>query len=280
MTIRRFIITCLALGVAGIYLFVTAPPPVGATGGREAAVSATALFDTLQAVNAAARKVWTRDIVAAGKDAGFRFSERWLEEDAGPLPALFLRETAKRMQTHRVPAILFLGSDYPINPANRFDAAQKKFMQGIRQHGKAAYFQSGAFWVAMYPDRAVSQACVSCHNAHPSSPKKDWRLNDIMGAVTWMYPQKETITLGEVWRQVAILETAIGASYQKYLSHAQKFASPPEIGACWPDGERYCLPDRETFMRRVRQTWSGKVIALMETSALAMKEKRQGGNRS
>jgi hypothetical protein len=35
----------------------------------------------------------------------------------------------------------------------------------------------------MYADRAVSQACIGCHNAHPNSPKRDFKENDVMGAV-------------------------------------------------------------------------------------------------
>ena len=30
-------------------------------------------------------------------------------------------------------------------------------------------------------DRAVSPACVTCHNSHPESPKKDWQIGDVRG---------------------------------------------------------------------------------------------------
>jgi len=39
------------------------------------------------------------------------------------------------------------------------------------------------FFTAVYADRAVSKACVACHNDHPDSPRHDFVLNQNMGAV-------------------------------------------------------------------------------------------------
>jgi hypothetical protein len=48
---------------------------------------------------------------------------------------------------------------------------------------------NGKRWfMALYPDRAVSEACVSCHNTHPESPRKDFKLGDVMGAVVVAFP--------------------------------------------------------------------------------------------
>ena len=32
-------------------------------------------------------------------------------------------------------------------------------------------------------DRMVAQSCVDCHNSHPDSPKRDWRLGDVRGVM-------------------------------------------------------------------------------------------------
>jgi hypothetical protein len=39
------------------------------------------------------------------------------------------------------------------------------------------------YFTAIYPDPAVSEACVSCHNGHKDSPRDDFKLGDVMGAV-------------------------------------------------------------------------------------------------
>ena len=85
----------------------------------------------LEAENDAAREIWTKGIVKAGKQVGLEFSEDWRESnvEAGPLPALFLRETAKNMERNPLRLSLFLGSDFPISTANKFEDIQfAKFM--------------------------------------------------------------------------------------------------------------------------------------------------------
>jgi len=32
------------------------------------------------------------------------------------------------------------------------------------------------------------QACIGCHNAHPRSPKKDFKLDDVMGGLVIEIP--------------------------------------------------------------------------------------------
>jgi hypothetical protein len=44
------------------------------------------------------------------------------------------------------------------------------------------------YFQAIYGDRAVSQACIGCHNAHPRSPKKDFKLDDVMGGIVIEIP--------------------------------------------------------------------------------------------
>jgi hypothetical protein len=48
--------------------------------------------------------------------------------------------------------------------------------------GRKQYFQ------AIYPDLAVSQACIDCHNGHRLSPKRDFKLNDVMGGIAITIP--------------------------------------------------------------------------------------------
>ena len=37
--------------------------------------------------------------------------------------------------------------------------------------------------VAIYADVASVEACVTCHNNHPESPRRDFQLGDVMGGV-------------------------------------------------------------------------------------------------
>ena len=43
----------------------------------------------------------------------------------------------------------------------------------------------------MAPDFASTPACVACHNTHPESPKTDYELGDMMGALVVTVPLTE-----------------------------------------------------------------------------------------
>ncbi|HMW85987.1 MAG TPA: DUF3365 domain-containing protein, partial [Nitrospira sp.] len=52
----------------------------------------------------------------------------------------------------------------------------------VTTEGGAPVFQ------AIYADKAASQSCVGCHNAHPNSPKKDFKPQDVMGGILLTIP--------------------------------------------------------------------------------------------
>jgi methyl-accepting chemotaxis protein len=56
----------------------------------------------------------------------------------------------------------------------------------------------------MIPDVAASQTCVDCHNANPSSPKRDYKIGDVMGGLEIAIPiETEMATaMGDIWRSI------------------------------------------------------------------------------
>jgi len=260
-----FLITCLALIALVIYLFVTAPPPLEENKQAGASIPVAKMFEILKAENDAVRAMWTKDVVGAGKQAGLKFDEHWREPDveAGPLPALFLRETAKSLEKNPSPLALFLGSDYPINPANRFEGLQLEKFQTLKQTLKPQFFHLPdiQMQVAMFTDLAVSEGCVQCHNKHEKTPKQDWKLNDVMGATTWMYPA-DTVSMDELVSTIAALHLGFQEAYAAYLDKARKFANPPVIGERWP-AEGYFLPEREVFMAEILKRTAPKTLAAL-----------------
>jgi adenylate cyclase len=247
-----------------IYLFVSAPPelPDGTAGGKMIpAESALALLD---AENAAIRAMYTREIVAAGTRQGLAFREDWKKDEvkAGPLPALMLRETSNRLQM-QVPELgLFLGSDYPLVKENLFTGAQAAHYQEVRKTLKPKVFYDAAQGrtTAMFPDRATTQACVSCHNEHPNTPKKDWVLGEPMGATTWSYAGRQ-VPSDALLRMIQQLRGSAVDSYASYLHKVRKFEGDarPAIGDKWPrDG--FYLPDVETFRKAVEAQNSASTL--------------------
>lgn len=253
-----------AFALAAVYLFVSAPPalPDGAGGGRR--IPAEAALAVLDAENAAIRAMYTREIVAEGTRRGLAFREDWKRDDvaAGPLPALLLRETSNRLQM-RVPELgLFLGSDHPLVKENLFKGAQAEHYQQVKKTLRPHFYFDAAQGrtTAMFPDLATAQACISCHNEHPQTPKKDWALNEPMGATTWSYAGRE-VSSDALLRLVRQLRGAAVESYAAYLEKVDRFdaAARPMVGDKWPRDGLF-LPDVATFRRAVENANSARTL--------------------
>ncbi len=268
---KTYILVVLIFLTLITYLFVESPVPLpdGNQSNGSNAISVNQLFDIVAKENGAARALYTKEIVSAGKAVGLDFNENWRESDveAGPLPALFLRETSKSLEKNVVPLSLFLGSDFPISASNNFKGVQLAKFNLIKQSSKPEYFFADDIkrYIAMYPDYAISLACVECHNKHPDSPKKDWQIQDLMGAVTWLYPN-EYVTSDDLIQAVSALRQAFRTAYETYLNKVKTFKNAPIIGDKWPrDG--YYLPTVDVFMKELEQRSSPETItALIQSS--------------
>lgn len=276
MSAPRFVITVLLLVVAGIYLFVNAPPkldpPEAEGSGRRIPVEA--FFRMLDAENASIRALYTAEIVGPGQKNGLKFDEDWKKREviAGPLPALFLRETSTLLQRDAPGVSLFLGSDYPIVSANAFKGLQVDYFRKVRAESKPQFFQdpSTRLYTAMFPDVASAKPCVTCHNDHSKTPKKDWALNDIMGATTWMYP-RSNVALRDALHTLDALRGAALATYAMYLDKVRKLpqAEQPAIGSQWPK-EGHFLPDLETFAKAIEGRNSARTLSALLAAQKAL----------
>lgn len=247
----------VAAGVVllGIYLFVSAPPPLPDGPGGGKAIPAETALALLDAENAAIRAIYTREIVGEGTKQGLAFREDWKKEgvQAGPLPALLLRETSTRLQMHVPQLSLFLGSDYPLVKENLFKGEQAAHYQEVKKTMKPQFFFDAAQGrtTAMFADRAAAAACINCHNEHPATPKKDWVLGEAMGATTWSYAGRQ-VPSETMLRMVRQLRDSAIDAYGSYLQKVAAYPADrrPVIGDKWPrDG--FFLPDRETFRKAI-----------------------------
>lgn len=253
--VHRSVLILAALSVIGVYLFATAPADLDDSAGGRRDVPVETLFRLLDAENASIRAIYTAEIVAPGLKNGMKYREDWKTRDvhAGPLPALFLRETANRLQQRMPELSLFLGSTHPIEASNRFKGAQLAYFAKIEEQRQPQFFvdESTGRHTAMFPDVASAPACVSCHNEHPNSPRKDWKIDDVMGATTWSFPRAK-ISTDELVAILGAYRIVAMDAYGSYLKKSETFspAQRPQLGERWPKDGLY-LPDAETFRKRV-----------------------------
>ncbi len=121
-------------------------------------------------------------------------SENWEHQNTLLLPAQLLQKAGKRVAAKGRGIRYRLVSLWPIyvrnGPATEFE---REGLQAVSEHpdqpfsgiitsGKLRFFQS------IYADKATTEACVVCHNTHQLGPKRDFQLNDVMGAIVITIP--------------------------------------------------------------------------------------------
>jgi len=152
--------------------------------------------DYLHAVIEADRTFYTLHVVERLKASGaVAAAEDWrAKKNVLPLPAQFLRESGELAAMTGSKVRYRLISLWAINPDNSpYSDQEKKGLEAVMKNpersatatvkeGSQTYFQ------AIYADHAVTEACVACHNAHPKSSKKDFKLKDVMGGLVIEIP--------------------------------------------------------------------------------------------
>jgi len=248
--------------ILSIYLFATAPLPLPTNTASLQTVPTQLALSILNHENNVARSLYTKEIVLAGKKQGLKFDEDWKKNnlDAGPLPAQFLRETANQIEKSPQPIGLFLGSDFPVNSANRLSGKQMIFFNALKDTQQPQYFYADDIdrHIYMAADIAISRACVSCHNEHKDSPKTNWKLNDIMGATTWTYPDSH-MDHDNLINMISTYRKSVQKTYGRYLEKVSGYRNKPEIGSRWPR-QGFYLPSSDIFMQRFEQEASSTTL--------------------
>lgn len=78
-------------------------------------------------------------------------------------------------------------SDYPFKnrAPHGFDAFERQALENLRQDPNARVYEvSGSIFdrrVRLVTPILMAAPCVNCHNSHPDSPKRDWKVGDVRG---------------------------------------------------------------------------------------------------
>lgn len=129
------------------------------------------------------RTVYSKTIVEKADRVGVKPSENWMTEDhAIMLPAQFVKAAGTEIKGFEL-GLIGLTPLYQSNlPKTQAEAeALKKMLRDPDL--KVVTFADGNQFKGLAADYAIVQACADCHNNHPSSPRKDFRRGDLMGAI-------------------------------------------------------------------------------------------------
>ena len=181
----------------------------------EAGISPEKAVDYVHTVLLADRTAYTKHVVnrlqkLEGKEKPdgvipAEATEGWDQTGGVPLPAQMFRlgseVAADTAEEKGIGFTYNLISTWNINdshaPKSEFE---KKAMEAVNETGEPYkdYQEIGGqkYFSALYPDKAVAEACVTCHNTHPVHleryPDKKFELDDVMGGIIINLPIDET----------------------------------------------------------------------------------------
>ncbi|MBI3357220.1 MAG: DUF3365 domain-containing protein [Nitrospirae bacterium] len=154
--------------------------------------------DYIHSVIEAHRTFYTIQVVERMQKHGKMVaSENWRTKHTLPLPVQLLKEADELGALTGSKIRYRLIGLWPINKQNApATDLEKQGLEQVQKHPEQRYGSivsvgDGRFFQAIYADRAVTQACIGCHNAHPSSPRKNFKMNDVMGALIIEIPLEE-----------------------------------------------------------------------------------------
>lgn len=165
-----FLALLLAVGVA-------LPMALAAEFSRDAA--ARYILATVKAF----RTVYVQQVIGQASKSGVKPNENWTKDDhAIMLPAQFVKAAGAELKDFEL-GLIGLTPIYKSNlPKTKAEEdALKKMLADPKV--TVLTFEDGNQFKGLAADFAIVDSCVACHNAHPSSPKRDFKKGDLMGAI-------------------------------------------------------------------------------------------------
>lgn len=178
---------------------------------QSAGIAPEVVVDYIHTALAADRTAYTKHVVNRAKklegkkkDKGvleIEATEGWQSTDGIPLPAQMFRLGSEIAAEYADDSGLSFSynliSPWNINdsqaPKNDFE---KKAMDEMIKTGEPykGYQEVGgqSYFSAVYPDKAVAEACITCHNTHPIHleryPDKQFVMGEVMGGIVINLP--------------------------------------------------------------------------------------------
>jgi class 3 adenylate cyclase len=104
-----------------------------------------------------------------------------------PMPTAMSVELGKRISARDGAVKFRVFSDFPFKgrPGHAIDAFERRALDSLRRNASLPVVESTGSLFDHTVRRAtpiiMGPACVSCHNSHPDSPKRNWNVGDVRG---------------------------------------------------------------------------------------------------
>lgn len=166
-----------------------------ARAGETVGVPPEIVAEYIHAIVQADRNVYSTHVVEQLQNRKItEAAEDWKENGALPLPAQMLQMAGQEIQGLGLGLRIRLASLGPIYTKNRpADQFERAGLEAVAKEPQKPYTgiiieRDRRYFKAIFADRAVAMACVACHNNHPLSAKRDYKLYDVIGGIIISFP--------------------------------------------------------------------------------------------
>ncbi len=142
------------------------------------------------------RNFYTSEIASRAKKAGMQLGFDYAEREGTlPLPATLVKALGASVAKEYPGTEVRLMSNHPFpNRAAeaKLDAFQAQALAALEKDPKTPVHRvediNGRLSMRYAVADVMKDGCVACHNSHPQSPKKDWKVGDVRGVVEVVVP--------------------------------------------------------------------------------------------
>lgn len=193
--IGRFL-TAVGLTAAGAAFIAVIAAGSGEKTHKITTISPRKMADSLHAVIAADRQAYSRLVVQRlhADEQRVPAAENWREIHGLPVHAQLLRAAGESIQQRGAEFSYTLRSLWPLNESHGPQTqVEQEGLEYVASHPQESFYREEelggrSYFTAIYPDLATLSSCVQCHNEHPRSPKRDFKVGDVMGAIVVRVP--------------------------------------------------------------------------------------------
>ena len=150
-----------------------------------------------------------------------------------PLPATMIHDLSKLLSEEGTELKLYSAYPFPNRSSRSTDHFAEEAWNSLNRDPTNTFARvevlNGVRTVRVgVPDIMASQACVTCHNNHPQTPKNDWKLGDLRGVLEINVPIENQLSSGEelsykiifgIAVVIVIIFISFVSSYKKFIQN-------------------------------------------------------------
>ncbi len=200
------------IAVAAVWMFLPSKVEENVRGDAvQSAVQTAKQFKTI-------RGYYTKNVIAKVKANGSMkpsFNHK-TEPNTVPLPATLIHDLSALLAEADTTINLYSAYPFPVRGNRELDTFQSEAWEFLQANPEANFVRQetrdGKQIVRVaVADHMVAQGCVNCHNAHPESPKTDWKIGDVRGVLEVSTVIESQLAKGAALSKGIIISTLVGA---------------------------------------------------------------------